>query len=660
MARFLHRTRGLAAVRRSPLAPAVARSGQDIFDDLDEVAAEATAGLRAGAATLADLLSPDAIDLSAPDYLRLDGRYARTLILTGYPPTVFLGWLEPLLSAPMTLDISLHLVPQNARDAQRVLSQAMVKLHSQRLAGARSGLLEDTETETAYAHCAGLRESLQRGEERVLTASVYLTVYATTLAELEARTTRVEDLLGAALAGTRRATWGGLAGLRGALPLGDDALYSRHTARTLDTSTLATLFPFSGATLQMEGGVLLGTNVETHAHVVLDPFSPTLLNYNQVVVATSGAGKSYTVKCLVTRTAPHEGQTLIIDPTGEYAPVARAVGGRVIRLCAGSPHRINPLDLPLAPAQDDGDSADEGDAADAAESGWEDADDAGHDALKDRIAGVHGLFDLLLAGEGHRLTTHEKGALDGALRRCYAAKGITPDPTTHRRPAPLFADLRDTLRAAGDTHGLAQRLDLYCGEGSLGGLFSGATTVRADGRLVVFDLHQLEEDLWPAAMYLTGQYIWGVAGSDPVGGRRLPRRVIVDEAQLLTAHASGGALLGDVARRGRKRFVGLTAISQDVRDFLHTKPGQALLTNSSVRFLLRQDESTLEALDLSLRLTPQERTYLAQCPRGEALLVVQGTRLKVALEASPQEHLYCTTDPHDAAVVKPRRRPQAA
>ena len=136
--------------------------------------------------------------------------------------------------------------------------------------------------------------------------------------------------------------------------------------------------------------------------------------------------------------------------------------------------------------------------------------------------------------------------------------------------------------------------------------------------------------------------------------------MIVDEAQLLTGHASGGALLGDVARRGRKRFVGLTAISQDVRDFLHTKPGQALLTNSSVRFLLRQDESTLEALDLSLRLTPQERTYLAQCPRGEALLVVQGTRLKVALEASPQEHLYCTTDPHDAAVVKPRRRPQAA
>jgi len=660
MAPLLRKTRGGAAVRRSPLAPAVARPGQDILDDLDELAAEATAGLRAGAATLADLLAPDAIDLSAPDYLRLDGRYARTLILTGYPPTVFLGWLEPLLSAPMTLDVSLHLVPQNARDAQRVLSQAMVKLHSQRLAGARSGLLEDTETETAYAHCAGLWESLQRGEERVLTASVYLTVYAATLAELEARTTRVEELLGAALAGTRRATWGGLAGLRGALPLGDDALYSRRTARTLDTSTLATLFPFSGATLEMEGGVLLGTNVETHAHVVLDAFSRTLLNYNQAVVATSGAGKSDTVKLMLLRSLPREGQTLIVDPTGEYAPIASALGGQVIRLCAGSPQRINPLDLPLAPAQGDGDGQDEGDAADGAESGWEDADAAGHDALKDRIASVHGLFDLLLAGEGHRLGAHEKGALDGALRRCYAEKGITPDPATHRRPAPLFADLRDTLRAAGDTHGLAQRLDLYCGEGSLGGLFSGATTVRADGRLVVFDLHQLEEDLWPAAMYLTGGYIWGVAASDPVGKRRLPRRVIVDEAQLLTGHASGGALLGDVARRGRKRFVGLTAISQDVRDFLHTKPGQALLTNSAVRFLLRQDESTLEALDESLRLSPQERAYLARCPRGEALLVVQGTRLKVALEASPQEHLYCTTDPHDAAVVKPRRRPQTA
>ena len=117
----------------------------------------------------------------------------------------------------------------------------------------------------------------------------------------------------------------------------------------------------------------------------------------------------------------------------------------------------------------------------------------------------------------------------------------------------------------------------------------------------------------------------------------------------------GGRLLEDCARRGRKHFVGVTAISQDVRDFLATKPGQAMLTNSAVRILLRQDESTLLALDEGLHLTPQERSYLVTCPRGEALLAVQGQRVPVRIEASPQEHLLCTTDPHEAAAPALRR-----
>jgi hypothetical protein len=123
---------------------------------------------------------------------------------------------------------------------------------------------------------------------------------------------------------------------------------------------------------------------------------------------------------------------------------------------------------------------------------------------------------------------------------------------------------------------------------------------------------------------------------------------VVDEAHALTRHPSGDRFLENLARRARKYYLGVTAISQDVRDFLATGAGRALLANSALRLLLRQDASTLEALEESLQLTAAERAYLVSCPRGEGLLCVQGQRLPLRMEASPQEHVLCTTDPREA------------
>ena len=162
-------------------------------------------------ASIADLLAPDAVDI-ARDHLRLDGLYARTLILTSYPARVSFGWLGPLLAANEILDVSLHLRPQDARQAQRILSRTMVQLQSSRLAGSQAGRLENVETEVAYGHCEDLRDRLQRGDDRVLTAGLYITLYGTTPEELEARTVRVETLVGTLMGQTRRATWQALPG----------------------------------------------------------------------------------------------------------------------------------------------------------------------------------------------------------------------------------------------------------------------------------------------------------------------------------------------------------------------------------------------------------------------------------------------------------------
>ncbi len=574
------------------------------------------------------LLAPDAVDL-ARDHARLDGCYARTLLLSAYPRHVALGWLDPLLAANETLDLSLHLRPQETLGVLRLLSRKMVQLQSSRLAGARTGRLADVEREVAYADCDDLRERLQRGEDRVLAAGLYVTVHAPTPEELEARTVRVETLIGTAMGQSRRATWQPLAGLRTTLPQATEALGG---ARLLDTRSLATLFPFSAGSLQMDGGVLLGRNTQNNALVIVNPFAPELHNANGCVLAMAGSGKSYHAKAELLRLLPLGVRIIVIDPEDEYVRLARAVNGQVIRLAAGARDRLNPLDL-LPPA-DTPLSRLGGDEATA------------DNPLYDHLATVHGFLDIALAGEGQRLDQQAKGVLDRALVACYAGRGITADPATHTLPAPTLPDLAATLREMGETQGLADRLERYC-TGSLSGLFSGPTTVRLDGRLCVFALRDLEEELRPAAMYLVAQHVWGRARRD----HRTPCRLIVDEAHVLTRHPSGDRFLETLARRGRKYFLGLLPITQDVRDFCETRAGKAILTNSAMRLLLRQDESTLDALEQNLRLTPAERAYLVTCPRGEGLLCVGSQRVTLRIEASPQEHALITTDPRELAAL---------
>jgi type IV secretory pathway VirB4 component len=414
--------------------------------------------------------------------------------------------------------------------------------------------------------------------------------------------------------------------------------------RLLDTSSLATVFPFSSGSLQMEGGVLLGLNTENNSLVLLNAFSPDLPNANACVMAKAGAGKSYTSKAELLHAMPFGVRALVIDPENEYVRLAEAMSGQVVRLAAGARTCLNPLDLPPATTT-------------VARTGTTGPDDEGdgsvENPLREHLAGVHGFLDIALAGEGRSLDQHAKGVLDRALFACYAEKGITDDPATHRRPAPILADLQATLRAMGETLGLADRLERYC-TGTLAGLFSGPTMVRCDGRLCVFALRDLDDDLRPAAMYLVAHHVWGLVTRDP----RTPRRLVVDEAHVLTRHHSGDGFLENLARRGRKYFLGLTAISQDVRDFLDTKAGKAILTNSAMRLLLRQDESTLEALEQGLHLTPAERSYLVTCPRGEGLLCVGSLRIKLRILASPQEHVLITTDPRELA-RSPMGRPDA-
>jgi conjugal transfer ATP-binding protein TraC len=567
-----------------------------------------------GTRSVADVVSPAGLD-AARSHLLLDGRYLRILGLAEYPRYVYANWLGRLVDFDAPLDISLHLDPLDSGTTVRQLTHRLVEFQSSRMLDARSGKIASAEREVAYEDVERLRDALQRGEERVFSASLYLCLRSPTAPALDDLTRRVDAALSGMLASARPALYEMLPGLLSCLPAGQDHL---GRCRNLETTSLATMIPFTSSHLSMERGILYGISVHNNSLVIFDPFSRELENANKVVFAKSGAGKSYACKVEALRALMLGVEYYVIDPEDEYRRVCDAVGGQYIRLSGSSPHRINPFDLPTAVSSTDGEDS---------------------DPLTERLQSLQGLLGVMLADRGSTLSQREKGALDAALLETYRRAGITRAPQTHEQPAPVLRNLYNLLREQGDGHGLADRLERYV-DGSLGQVFSSPTSVDLDRPFVVFNVRDLDADLRPLGVYLIADYIWR-----QVRTRRRPRMLLIDEAWSLMQHAEGARFLSSMARQARKYYLGLTTVTQDVEDFLATPEGHTVLANSSVQLLMRQDSSTIDAVSQTFRLSAGEREFLLACRKGEGLFFAQGNHIALRVEASPMEHSLVTTDP---------------
>jgi type IV secretory pathway VirB4 component len=563
----------------------------------------------------AGLLGPDAMEI-LPRRVYAGETWCETFAVLGYPREVAPGWLAPLLAYPGPVDVALHVEPVPNDEAARHLRRQLARFESTRRIEAKEERLADPETETAAQDAAELAGQLARGEGRLFRVGLYVTVRAPSEEALEREVHRVRAVCSSLLLDTRPVTFRAVQGWLSTLPLGIDALRLR---RTFDTKALASSFPFASAELESVGGIFLGRNATTGGLVFVDRFG--LENHNQVVLARSGAGKSYLAKVQILRSLYEGIEVLVIDPEDEYRRLAEAVGGIVVKLGAAG-ERVNPLDL--------------------AEAGKP-------EAITDQALFVHTVVSSLigeLAAEGRAL-------LDRAILAAYEGAGITADPRTHARPAPVLADVVAHLRDERGGSSLADRLEPYV-SGSHRTLFDGPATVRPEGHLVVFSLRDLPEELKTTGTLLALDAVWRTVAR----GERRPRVVVVDEAWwLLGAGRDAGArFLQRLAKSARKHWCGLTAITQDVADVLSSELGQAVVTNAAHQVLLGQSPQAMEALARAFNLSAGEQSYLLTCDRGQGILAVGTERAALQIVASEAEHRLATSDPAELAALGQEER----
>ncbi|MEV8504522.1 DUF87 domain-containing protein [Actinoplanes sp. NPDC051475] len=567
---------------------------------------------------VAATIAPASVEVT-PRFLRVGDGYTATLIVTGYPAEVGPAWLEPLLSWPGRLDLALHIDPLPAPLAATQLRKQRARLESTRRAGAARAALSDPYADAAADDAANLAERLARGQAKLFRVAVYATVHARTELELATACAQVKAAAASTLLDVQPATWRHLAGWSSTLPLATDGL---RLPRIMDTQALAASFPFASPDLPAPlpgepattGGVLYGVNPDSTGIVWWNRFAQD--NYNSVVLARSGAGKSYFVKLEALRHLYQGVQVSIIDPEDEYLRLADAVGGTVVRLGAQGV-RVNPFELPVA--------------------------DTRPGALTRRGLFLHTVIAVLL---GQAPPPAEKAALDRAIVEVYRKAGITADPATHRRRAPLLKDLAAVLAADSDKAAaqLAARLAPWV-SGSFSQLFDGASTTRTDGHLVVWSLRQLPDELRTIGTLLALDAIWRQVDTPNADGSTPRRLVIVDEAWLLMRDGEGAKFLFRLAKAGRKRNTGLTVITQDAADVLATDLGRAVVANAATQILLRQAPQAIDAVGDAFTLTAGERRLLLAARRGHGLLICGTSRTRFEVVASTTEHELANTTP---------------
>lgn len=573
-----------------------------------------------GLATIKDLIAPPAIRVT-PATMQIGDVVARTLFVIAYPRFLSTNWFSPIINLDFPMDTALFIHPIETADILKQLRKSATQVQSQMNIEIEEGKIRDPVLEAALQNIEELRDRLQQGTEKFFRFGLYMTLYGADEKDLSRKIQSVEAILEAQLVYTKPAVLRQDAGFASTRPLANDAL---DVANNLNTEPLSTTFPFVSSDLSSNEGILYGINRHNNSLILFDRFK--MENANMVVFAKSGAGKSYTVKLEVLRALMFESSVIIIDPENEYKHLCETVGGAFLKISLNSDIHLNPFDMPKVSAEDESDGV-----------------------FRNTIANLIGLLHLMLG----TLSAEEDSILDQAIREAYAIRDIHEDSNYESLTAqsfPTMSDLYAVLKNMEGADSIAARLQRYT-EGIFSGFLNEQTNIDTDNQLVVFNIRDLEEELRPIAMYIILQYIW-----NDIRSKLRQRMIVVDEAWIMMQNEDAASFLFGIAKRCRKYYTGLTTITQDISDFMSSRYGKPIITNSSMQLLLRQSPASIDYITETFYLTDHEKFLLLESNVGEGIFFAGTKHAAIKVIASYSEDQIITSDPRQLLEIEEAKR----
>ena len=566
-----------------------------------------------GELDLCDIIAPSALKINSKN-LELGDKLVKTFFIISYPRILTDSWFSPIVNLDKVFDVSIFIHPEDTAKVLKKFQKKVAEVQSQINMRADKGIVRDPVLDTAYQDLEDLRDRLQRAQEKIFSVGIYISIYADSENELKHLDSELKSILESKLIYVRPALFQQEEAFQSMIPLGEDKL---QVHRKLNSAPLSSIFPFVSFDLTSDQGILYGINRHNSSLVLFDRFS--LENYNSITFAKSGSGKSYATKLEIIRSLMFDTDVIVIDPENEYQQLAQATGGRFFNISLTSEHHINPFDLP---------PVSEGESP--------------GDVLRANIITLVGLFRIMLGG----LSPEEDSLVDRAITETYALKDITPESNFENIEPPLLSDFELILSGMEGAESLVQKLTKYT-RGSWSGFLNKPTNVDINKKFIVFSIRDMEDELKPIAMFIVTHYIWNSVRKNI---RR--RLLVVDEAWWMMKSEDTASFLYGLAKRGRKYYLGIATITQDVNDFLKSPYGLPIMTNSSMQLLLKQSPTSIDLVQETFNLTEEEKYLLLESDVGEGMFFAGMKHVALKIIASYTEDQIITSDPSQILAIK--------
>ena len=623
--------------------------------------------------TIKELIAPSGIDASKIDHLEIVSnvtRYARSFFVSTLPRMCTFPELFRDLYFFGDVNTSIYITPIAESRSQNELNKVINELETERIVAADRGNINRESTLTQKRlEAEQLRDEISAGFNKMYDASVIATLFSYNMEDLDRLTKLLATEMSKSLVGIKSAWAIQEDAFKSNLPLMSDKIKKIHS---FDSRSMGTVFPFTTSEVGHPTGIPLGFNKQTGTPILFDNFHPSLTNYNMVIFAKSGAGKSVTMKTLISRSSVLMGiESLALDAEGEYKIVAESLGGINVVLTPNSKTVINLFDIEPENIKDE---------------------ITGRERtvlnVENKVEDVTQALLTMARGSTRSQEVNEltKQVIAESVAEEYASLGITNNPLsiyksgeTFQKGDRLYRDKKD-MPTIGSWYKrieekarqnknsdyqyhysyllkvMKQYIREYNGQMAY---FDGQSTFELlDGApFINLDISQLEERFArPLAQQILLSWIWEkyVKKNSEDRTKARKKRVLVDEAWMLLPYPEAVDFLNTMARRARKRNVSLAIISQRFQDFYEKPEAQAVLTSSDTKLFLAQDKSEIEYLKQVFKLSEGESNFLITCLKGEGLLKVGGDTAIIQITPTAKEFEFVETNLNKLAQMRKR------
>ena len=562
-----------------------------------------------------DVLAPkEDVSFREKNYIKVgENKFIRVLYVSKLPKSITPRFYNRITTITnYNIITTLNITPTDPAKVIKMVNKKISGMKTERLEKIKKAnknnysyeAVLDEKLEDAISDAQELRDALQKKKQKLFTNNFLICIQADSLDELNKATKLVKSIGNEYLITIYNLDWQQLEGLQNCLPFGWNTL---QIQRSLTSESTATNVPFNTKDLMHEDSIFYGIKLVSKNPVFCD--RKKLLNGNGCVLATSGAGKSFSIKVLIEQVLLRypEDEICVIDPQGEYYPLIKAFGGQALNISTNTNTHINPFDSSLQYSKDD------------------------KEAIKEKCEFILAFVESIVNG----LSGEQKTLIDRCTNNIYEEYQLHNYDKNYE---PDFKKFYDELLKQPEKE--AKNLALIIERYVVGGMdiFAQKTNIEIKNRFITFDISDLPQSIQTTGYLVVLDHIMNRLHRNKTLGKHT--WIFIDEFHILLANKFSSEYIAKIYKTGRKENAIPTIITQNIADVIKNEDGCKILSNSEFAMILKQKPLDLPPICKIFDISDEEAKYVMDSPAGQGIIVYGDDKVVFRNQVSKDSYIY--------------------